>query len=161
MKIKILLLAIALGVSTLFTTQAVFAQENPSTSFQVDHVARGFEKIKERVTLFFKFSKDSKLDYLAYLSEKRLAELEYGVNNDVNLIEETASRYTTYQGKLSEFVISNKMSDKKDPLSKMYSNHIAVLEKLQSKFEYDSGWWLSIQHGINVNKEFKEKLSTI
>jgi len=138
------------------------AQENtPSPNIEVNHVARGFEKVAEKLTLLSKLSKKSKANYHTYLLEKRLAELHYAVNNNVDLVEETASRYSSYAGRLSGHLIKNKLTDNKEEILNMYERHSQVIENLQQNFEYDSGWWLAIQHDRNVLKEFAAKLQNI
>lgn len=124
---------------------------------KVDHIANVFEKLKEKVTLFFKFSTDDKFNYHQSLAEKRLAELKYVIESKQgNLIEETSSRYSTYLGSFTDFTIENKLSNKEEELIKMLEEHQKILETLNN-FEYESGFWMLMMHDINATKIYSTK----
>lgn len=129
---------------------------------KVDHVAGTFEKIKEKISLIFIFDKVAKTNYQQELTEKRLQEMEYIMEaKKIDLLEPTASRYTTYAGNLVNFAVANKVTAKKDDLIKMFEDHEKRVEDLQKKIPLDSGWWLALQHGINVAKQSGERISTL
>lgn len=162
--IKLSLLITLFSLTFLNNFHLTHAQEEgvPQPTLEVNHVARGFEKIQEKFTLLFKFSKQKKADYHQYLAEKRFAEFNYAVNNDkYDLIEETSSRYATYLGRLSEYVLKKNIKSNKESLLLMYDNHIKIITELQKKYKYDSAWWLLSQHGINVAKEFSSKIGSL
>lgn len=158
---KILSVLAIVLVSTFLLASVVQAQDS-STTIKVDHVAGGLEKVMEKVTLFLKFNKEAKTDYYQYLLEKRLAEISYVIGaNNIDMVEPTASRYTTYIGVMADYMIANKVSDKKDQVTAEFGRHRKVLMDLQGKFKHDSGWWLAIQHDINSTNDFTEKLKGI
>ncbi len=158
-KLNLLILGFLFLVFT-FSHSLVFAHE--AEAMKVDHVATSFEKLKEKITLFLKFDKKNKVDYYEYLAEKRLAEIAYAVeSNNIDLVEPTASRYSTYIGILTSFVDKNKVTDKKDDLVKMFEKHDRVLTDLQKKFKFESGWWLAIQHDINNTRIFSDKIKSL
>lgn len=130
--------------------------ESEELETKVTHIANVFEKLGEKVTLFFKFSKDSKFSYQKFLLEKRLAELKYVIESkEWQPVEETSSRYATYLSKFNNFVLENNLgSSKKDEIIKIYDRHSKILKELQQNFEYDGGWWLLLQHDINLIKQF-------
>lgn len=129
---------------------------------KVNHVAGFFEKINEKITLFFKFDKENKTDFYQKLLEKRLAELEFVIKNGQgDLIEETSSRYSAYLGTTADFIFTNKLTSKKDALLKMFDNHTKIIETLQSHFEFESGWWLLLQHNINSINIFRDKIKNL
>ncbi len=137
-------------------------QQVISPEIKIYHVAGGFEKIKEKIILFFKFNNNDKTDYYQYLAEKRLAEVYFVVNsNQINLLEPTASRYSTHIGNLTNFVTTKKISAKKDGLVGMFERHIKIVEEIQKKVPVDSGWWIALRHDINSAKDFKEKIEKI
>jgi hypothetical protein len=145
-------------------TPVTFAQDQndqAKPAITVDHVAGKVEKLKEKVTLLIKFKKESKVEYHQYLAEKRLAELSYAVENDINLVEPTASRYATYIGRMSTYMLENKVAGKKDDVLGMFERHRKIIEGLQSKFEHDSGWWLAIQHDTNNTLIFTDQLKSL
>ena len=137
----------------------IILADSPQPKVEVDHVANVFEKLKERVTLFFKFSQDEKFDYQQYLAEKRLAELKYVIvdSKEGNLIEETSSRYSTFLGKFTEFAVENKMTGKKEEMLKIYGEHQKILEALNN-FEYESGFWMLMMHDINSTKIYSTQI---
>lgn len=126
---------------------------------KVNHVASVFEKIGEKITLLFKLGHKRKTDYYKFLVEKRLAEMTYVIeNNQIDLVEPTASRYATYLGNLTNYVSSNKILEKNEELTVMYDEHAKIILKLQKRFEFESGWWLALQHDINSISIYEEKL---
>lgn len=137
-----------------FATNNVYAiKQDSSTSaeIKVDHVANPLERLQEKIVYFFKFSTQDKLAYQKEILEKRLAELQYVIESgQVNYIEELASRYSSHLGRLTVFAIKNNMTAEKDKLLSDYKRHQVVIENLQSKFEANNGFWLAIQHDINL-----------
>ena len=132
--------------------------ESLSTKVEVDHIANVFEKLKERITLVFKFSPDDKFAYHQYLAEKRLGELKYALDTKQgNLFEETTSRYSTYLGNFTEFAVANKMSGKKDEMLKMYEEHQKILESFNT-FEYETAFWMLMMHDVNAAKIYSTKV---
>lgn len=130
-----------------------------SASLQTDHYANVFERLKERITLFLKFSNDDKANYLQELADKRLGELVYIMTTgEGDPIEELSSRYATHIGRLAIFVTEKKTTKQKESLLQMYSNHLKVLNNIQQNFEFESGWWLLLQHDINTVKMSQDKL---
>lgn len=137
-------------------------QEMLKPHVEVDHIAGRVEKLGEKIALLLKFYKKSKADYYQYLLEKRLAELVYVVENDqINSVEETASRYSTYLGILANYVETKRVVEKKEDILSTFDRHSRVVENLQKKFKYESGWWLAIAHDINSLKLFKEKIQNL
>lgn len=156
MKFSKILILILLAFS-LIAAPLSLAQET-----KVDHVAGVFEKLKEKITLFLIFNNEGKADFQKNLTERRLAELEYIMNkNDIDMLEPLTSRYTTYAGNVVNFTLANKVSSKKDPLITMFQNHTKRIAELQSQIPIDSGWWLALQHGINVASSSVERLKTL
>lgn len=131
-----------------------------SNRVEVNHVANILEKFQERVTLFLKFSNEDKASHKQYLVEKRLAELKYVVDTKKwDLIEETSSRYATYLGNFTNFTVENNLKEKKGDLVILFANHSKILEELQKNFEFESGFWLLLQHDINSTKIFTTQVT--
>lgn len=155
--LRTLIITASVFILTLLTTSTVLAKD-----LEVNHVAGPIEKIEEKIILIFKFDKNSKADYLKYLSEKRLAEIVYVVKvNKIDSVEETASRFSTYLGNLTNYVISQKLTEKKDALVQAYLGYAEILKDQQKGFKYDSGWWLALQHPINLSKVYSEQLKKL
>lgn len=151
-----IILYVCLVLSLILTTRNTVFAEEVELETKATHIANVFEKLGEKVTLFFKFTKDSKFSYQKFLLEKRLAELKYVVDSkEWQPVEETSSRYATYLSKFNDFVQKNNLAaSKKDEITQLYLRHGKILEKLQQNFEYDGGWWLLLQHDINLLKQF-------
>lgn len=144
----------------LLAAQAQVYSQQPRVEVEVDHVANIFEKLGEKITLFFKFSKDGKFNHQKFLLEKRLAELKYVVDSkEWDPVEETSSRYATYLGNFTYFVIKNNLKDKKDEVLSTYQRHSQVVEGLQKNFEFNSGWWMLLEHDINSTKIFSTQIN--
>lgn len=160
--ITIFSIFLLLSFGILDNVRAQEQTESNSPEVKVDHLAGRFEKLQEKLTLFFKFNKKDKVRYYQYLSEKRLAELYYVIQtSQIDSVEETASRYSTYIGTLTNFMVSKNVKEDKDSLINMFDRHIKIIEGLQKKFKFESGWWLAIQHDINSAKLFSDKIRQI
>lgn len=126
---------------------------------QTTGVANIGQRFLEKTYLFSKFSDNRKAQYIQYLVEKRFAELQHVLDNDQgDLIEETTSRYSTYAGYLVQFIMKNNLVDQKIKVLKMFDSHIEVLEKYLLQQNYNSGFWLLIQHDINYLKIYSAQL---
>lgn len=158
-KIIKLLLAVSL---LAFLMSSIALSRSVNTKIEVDHVAGKIEKIKEKIILFTRFNKKSKINYLQFLLEKRLAELSFVIETDqIDLVEPTASRYSTYAGRLAEYVVAKNLAEKKGDLISAYLRHSEIIKTLQKKFEFESGWWLALQHSIDSTKIYSEKVEGI
>ncbi|TSC64475.1 MAG: Uncharacterized protein G01um101493_117 [Microgenomates group bacterium Gr01-1014_93] len=143
----------------VFFSTSVKAEDMSEVEFEVNHVAKGFEKFKEKALLFFKFSKDDKYKYQKFLLEKRLAELKYVIDSkEWDPIETTSSRYTSYLGRFHDSVVKSNLKGVNEEVLSIYERHGKVLRELQKNFEFEGGWWLLLQHDINSTKIFSEKL---
>lgn len=158
--IKLLLLI--LMISAVHTSVLAVEISTPSATIEVKHIANVVERLQEKITLWFKFGTDSKIKYYKYLTDKRLAEIAYSIDNDNgDRIEETASRYQTNIGNFGNYVVAHGLVNNKQELIDMFSNHFKVLGNLRDHFPANSGWWLAIQHDVNTIKIFSDKLNNL
>lgn len=152
------LISLVLSLLLFFSFNSALAQ-SPKLEIEVNHVANVVEKFQEKVTLFLKFSKEEKYKFQKYLAEKRLSELKYVVESKQgNLVEETTSRYSTYLGNFSDFVIKKKLISNKEDILTMFETHTKILEKLQETYESESVFRMLLQHNINTIKIFSSKV---
>lgn len=128
---------------------------------EVDHVAGLVEKLQEKISLYTKFSNESKAKYKLSLLNKRLGEVVYAFEADPDLIEKTSTRYTTYVQDYADFVSDNKIEGVKKESIESIENNLKILEKKQNKLEYESGWWMFNQHSINASKDSINKIKSI
>ncbi len=156
--LKKLFLIILIFLSALAVRQDVLASDYQFTT-TVTRKAGVVEKFLERINFAMKFDNESKAKYWQKLVDLRLAELKMEVDmNNIDLIEETSSRYSTYLGNYSEFIINKKVINQRDSVLKQFDVHATVLAELRDKFKYDSAWWLMIQHDLNTITMFKDKV---
>lgn len=129
---------------------------------KVNHVANPLEKIFERVGLFLNADKGAKAEYYLKLADKRLAEVVYLVENDkIGDLENVTSRYSTYLGTASEFLIDNKIAGRKEIFLKVFDEHRKVLEKLVVKYEKGTAQWMLVMHDINTIKVFQDRFTAL
>ena len=158
--------ALITAVLLLSSISFAIAQSNNSSVssqiMEVNKVTNLRDRLWERITLFFKFSNSDKVNYQQYLAQKRFAELKYVIDSGQgNLIEDTSSRYSTYLGRLTDLIVKNKMVDKKEETLKMFESHLPILEDLLSDQEYNSGFWLLLQHDINYLKLYVDQIKNV
>lgn len=147
--------------SVIINAQEISSQASES-AIKIDRISNIRDRLFEKISFFFKFSKEQKIDYLIYLQEKRLADLKYAIDNDQgDLIEELSSRYSTYLGKMANFMSEKKLSYKKEEVLKMMERHKIIIETLHKNFEFESGFWILLQHDINTLKIFSDKIKQI
>lgn len=119
-------------------------------------------RLQEKIALFFKFSSKDKARYQKELIEKRFAELQYIIDNGQgDLIEEASSRYATYVGKFSDYLLAKKLAEEKEEYLKILASHSPVLENLRDYFPSNSGFWLLLQHDINTVQIYSDKLKNL
>lgn len=153
------LFSVVLALALLFLTGDRILASDYQFTAAASRKAGVIAKVLERANLIFKFSGLDRARYWQKLLDIRLAELKMEVDDEnFDLVEETASRYSTYLGRYAEFVIGKKIIDQKETILDQLKVHSEVLSKLRDGFEYDSAWWLMIQHDVNTIQIFKERI---
>lgn len=115
------------------------------------------KRLKEKVTLIFKFGVDSRIEYLSQLMDKRLSELAYiGENKDTANIEKTSSRYESTAGQLTDFVIEKGRGTFE--LKSLFERHVPILENTREVYSFESSEYRFIQNDINTLKILSDKL---
>ncbi len=161
---KVFLLPLFFLFSFLLAPQLVTADEWAGSAsdalLKVEEVVNPIERLKEKITLFFKFSDKDKLSYQKYLVEKRLGELDLVIRRgEGDAVEEQSSRYATYVGRLGDLIASQKNVADKEQIKQMYREHLKILDTLQRNFEFGSGWWRLLENDINTVKIFIDKIN--
>ena len=156
---KIIILVSILIIVYVFISNIVAIYDE---AVSVNKVANIGERLVEKVSLFSKFSEKSKVLYMEYLVEKRFGEIQYVIDNGHgDLIEETTSRYSTYAGYLAEFIVKNNLIDQKEKTLNMFDSHSIILEKYLLEQNYNSGFWLLIQHDVNYLKIYSSQINEV
>lgn len=157
--LKRILLAIFVVVFSMAVAHSAIASDYQFDT-KVTKKAGVVAKIFERINLLTKFSAEDKAKYWQKLTDIRLAELKMEVDDkNFDLVEETASRYSTYLGNYAGFLIAKKVIGQKQTFLDQTDSRLGILTELRDRFEYDSAWWLMIQHDINTIGIFKDRLS--
>jgi len=152
------LLSIFLFIPQL-TLADVNSESTPSVKVKVEKMSNIIDRFKEKITLFFKFNSDEKLDYQQQLVEQRLGELDYVIRTGQgDFIEEVSSRYAAYVGRLSESLLSSNNNVKKEQVLEMFKTHPKILAKMRDNFPANSGFWLLLQHDINTVQIYSDKI---
>ncbi len=149
----------------IFVLLSFFFILNTSVSATIgkaNHVSGLFEKIVEKITLATKFNNNDKANYYVYLADKRFSELLYVVGEKkIDLIEPTASRYTTYVDTASLYFINNKTVKEKTYLLNVYEEHRKSLDELIKQFPANSSYWLMMMNCINTLDQFSKEVKNI
>lgn len=148
----------------LLLVPSIYADNNATTSakVQVDHIAGGIEKFREKIDLWFAFSSDKKTEIQENQLEKRLAEVSYIVNKKhLDQLEETSSRYSTTAGKFTNYIVQKKLSNKKQQIIDQFTQHQVVIKNLEESIEYGSGLWMLLEHDYNALTIYKNQLTNI
>lgn len=164
--IKSFLILLILSFGLLQTNVLARDATNSPAFVEVTHTAGFFEKVQEKITLFFKFSDNDKTDYYKYLTEKRLGELKLVVESESFVdkdfqLEQTTSRYSSYLGQTTDFVIGRRLLQKKEKLLSIYEEQRLVLESLRDHFPANSGWWLLLDQDATATKIYSDKLKDL
>src|SRR5574337_127114 len=75
------------------------------------------KRVQEKVFLSLRITPKDKLEYMSYLLDKRLKELEDPIkNNDHNYVLESSSRYFTLAGQMTDLIVANNLKDYVNPI---------------------------------------------
>ena len=143
-------------------TSTVLASSDYNFNISLNKRVGYVGKVKEKIGLFLKFSSTSKAKYWRKLIDTRLAEIIYVVDVDmIGDVEETTSRYSTYLGHYTNYLEKKNLTSQREISLAMFEKHKEILGILRDNFEYDSAWWLLIQHDINTIDIFKGKVESL
>lgn len=121
-----------------------------------------FVRLSEKALIFTKISKGAKVDYFNELIRKRLAELQYVVDNKYLGEVQQASQRLSYQiGILSDYININQSQLFKQKLEAKDSlnSYNGFLATLRDKYPANSSYWMLIQHDINSIEINSRKLN--
>lgn len=151
---------VVIATCSVLMFKNIYANEETGSSYiKAEKVAGLVDRFGEKVSLLFKFSKESRAEYMENIVKRRFGELQYVLETEQgDFVEETSSRYSTYVGLLTDYLIKNKLTDRKVETLEMYKAHSAVLEENTLNQNYNSGFWLLLQHDINYLKIYSSQL---
>lgn len=156
---------IVILIFLLFSVQITYASELDNLNLSTQAINPGdfyylpvrlWEKIAER----FKFSDNSKFNYSNSLIDKRMSELGFVVKNRRLAEVQKSSERLAYQvGTLTELLIKEGDTPKKEQLKKKIDSFSPALVELRDYFPANTSFWMLVSHDINALKEYSEKLS--
>lgn len=145
-------LSLAMLVVFLFLPFSVYADKSdlPSVKITPDSFYYPLKRISEKVIVYFYFDSNKKADYYRNLVQERLAELKYIVDKDFKDQVEKSTQRVSYQvGVLTDYVLEEKLDNKKQDAIGLYKEDKIILEKLRDKYPENSSFWMLVQHVIN------------
>lgn len=127
-----------------------------------DGLKYGIKRLQEKITLtLLSFSANKKADYYNQISNSRLAELKYIVDNkDEDNFEVATKRYFTTIGQYTEFLNTKKLDEKKVEAIKTFDKHKPILEKMRDSYEQTRAQWRFIHDDINYVNEYSKLLKS-
>lgn len=117
-----------------------------------------FKRMKEKVTGFFKFSKDAKISYRKYLLERRLSEYVTLIENKNQLETADASQRISYEAGTLADISKNESKEVKSDVLKLFEKYKPILAKMRDNFPANSAYWLLSQQDIDTMNILSEKL---
>lgn len=134
-------------------------ESTPAVKIKTEQISNVIDRLKEKISLFFKFNNADKLTYQQQLAELRLGELDYVIRTGQgDFIEEVSTRYAAYIGRLSESLLPSKNTSQKEQALEMFKNHSPILATMRDNFPANSGFWLLLQHDINTVQIYSDKI---
>lgn len=151
--ILIITLSLLLGkIVTVNAEEMIIKYEkvNPKDGFSY-----AVKRLQEKffLQLYFLFP-ERKLDYYFELTERRLAELKFTIENkDMANFENTTTRYSSGIGEYVGFILNTgKTDENKKKVEKLLLLHIPVLEKLRDVYDSTTAEWRFVEDDINFVK---------
>lgn len=154
-KIQLGLIAILI----IFALSLILSQKaDPNSPFFT------LKRIQEKVYLKLKQDPEARADYMVFLLNNRLYELDAVVKNkNYGYVLPAASRYSTLAGQITDLVIMNNMKDKVSSLKQTFEDHLQVLNDLYIIYPKnipDNEEWKYIKDDYNYLKIYLDKLSS-
>lgn len=120
------------------------------------------KRVQENVFFKFKSTPAQKVDYMSNLLQTRLEELQNIVKNkSYNHILNASLRYSTLAGRITEEIIANNLTDKKEAVKNMFTAHQKLLDDLYVAYpkNTDNLEYKYIQDDFNYLGLYLDKLS--
>lgn len=122
----------------------------------------GFKRAQEKVYLKLKSNPQERLDYMSFLLDRRLQELDSQVRRQsYSKILPSALRYSSLAGQITEMIVANNMTDKVEFISNQFREHLQVLQQVYIIYpkNTDNTEYKYIEDDINYLKIYLDKLS--
>lgn len=142
---------------------AVFAQSPESFGLIPQKTLPGssnyiFKRMKEKITGFFKFSKEAKISYRKELLERRISEYVSLVENKNQLETADSSQRIAYEAGVLADTSKSESKEIKTDILKLFEKYKPILAKMRDNFPANSAYWLLSQQDIDTMNILTEKL---
>lgn len=118
------------------------------------------KRIGEKISMFFAFSNERKIQNYKKLVNVRLSELKFVIENkEMAYFEKSTQRYFTTAGQLTELLISASIGSEFTPVKEELLSHIPVLTKLRDTYDPGTAEWRFVEDDINYIKGYINNLS--
>ena len=151
-------------VGYFYTPPSTWAQDVQDILYESINPKDGyryvFKRLGEKITMVvLSFSPDKKVDYYQKLIEVRLRELKYVVDTkDLANIQTVNQRYFSTAGQTTEYVKKNNLSQHKEKLRNLFTEHLGVLEVLKKSFNDTTAEWRFLEHNVDYLKIYTTQL---
>lgn len=124
------------------------------------------KRVQEKVYLNLKSSPEQKVNYMIFLLNNRLYELDAVVRaKNYQYVLPSSSRYSTLAGQITDLVLANNMTDKVDLVRQTFQAHYPILVDLYVLYPKNdpenNHEWKYIQDDYNYLKIYLDKLSSL
>lgn len=124
----------------------------------------GLKRVQEKVYLDLKSNPQEKIDYMSFLLDRRLEELESQVERQsYGQILPSASRYSSLAGEITEMIVVQNMTDKVEFITNQFKQHQPVLYDIYVLYpkNTDNVEYKYIEDDINYLKIYSDQLSNL
>lgn len=150
-----------IGILTIIVLALISSQKaNPN-----DQLIYGLKRVQEKAFLKTISNPEERIGYMRTLLENRLKELtSVVVNKKYDFVLNSALRYSTLAGQITELIEANNLKDLVEPTKLQFNDHS---KKLQDLYVYypknipDNVEHKYIQDDVNYLKIYLDKLSKI
>ena len=156
---------IFITIFLLFSVQLAYASELETLNLPTQTINPGDfyyspVRLLEKITEKLKFQQNDRFDYLSSLIDKRMSDLGFVVKNKrLGEIQRSSERLAYQVGTLTDLLIKEMNTEKKENLNKKINSFSPALAELRDNFPANSSYWMLVQHDINSLKEYSEKLT--
>lgn len=124
------------------------------------------KRVQEKVYLKLKSNPEARLDYMVFLLNNRLYELDAVVKGkNYGYVLSAASRYSTLAGQITDLIITNNLKDKASSIKQIFENHYKTLVDLYVFYPKNdpenNHEWKYIQDDYNYLKIYLDKLTSV
>lgn len=160
-KFSKLFLLVLIFIASLLFSGSILAQTEGPMNVQYEQInpkdgfSYGVKRLQEKFFLqLYSLFPDKKLNYYYDLTERRLAELKFTIEEkDMANFENATTRYSSSVGEYVNFALKNdKLKKNKKEMENLLLPHLQVLEQLRDVYDPRTAEWRFVEDDINFVK---------